>query len=199
MLTIYGMSDSGNCYKPKLLLEQLGTPYEWVEVDSVKGETRTPNFLRRNPNGRVPALEYEPGRYLAESNAILCYLAEGTRFWPAERLQRAFALQWMFFEQYSHEPYVAVARYIRKFLPPDSPRVAEMPRLMERGHQALAVMEQHLNGRRFFVDESYTVADIALYAYTHVAGDGGFDLSRYPSVTAWLRRVELQPGHVPIG
>ncbi|MGZ5098793.1 MAG: glutathione S-transferase family protein [Usitatibacter sp.] len=199
MVTVYGMSDSGNCYKVKLLLEQLGAPYRWVEVDMFSGETRTPEFLKRNPNGRVPLLEYAPGRYLPESDAILFYLAEGTRFWPSERLARAQALQWMFFEQYSHEPYVAVARFIRKCLPADSPRCAELPRLLERGHQALAVMEQHLAGRSYFVEDTYCVADIALYAYTHAAGDGGFDLSRYPSVTAWLRRVEAQPGYVPIG
>jgi glutathione S-transferase len=199
MVTVYGMSDSGNCYKVKLLLEQLGAPYRWVEVDVLNAETRGAEFLARNPNGRVPLLEYEPGRYLPESDAILYYLAEGTRFWPAERLARAQVLQWMFFEQYSHEPCIAVARFIRKFLPADTPRLAEMPRLIERGDQALAVMEQHLAVRRFFVDEAYTVADIALYAYTHAAGDGGFDLSRYPSVTAWLRRVEAQPGYVPIG
>jgi glutathione S-transferase len=199
MVTVYGMSDSGNCYKVKLLLEQLGTPYRWVEVGMMNGETRTPEFLKRNPNGRAPLLEYEPGRYLPESDAILCYLADGTGFWPAERLARAQVLQWMFFEQYSHEPYVAVARFIAKFLPADSPRRAEMPRLLERGNQALAVMEQHLAARRFFVGEVYSVADIALFAYTHAAADGGFDLQRFPAVSAWIARVQEQPGYLPIG
>lgn len=199
MVTVYGMADSGNCYKVKLALEQLGKPYRWVEVDSTKGETRSREFLARNPNGKVPTLQLEEGSYLPESNAILYYLAEGTPLLPADKLGRARALQWMFFEQYSHEPYVAVARYILRYLPPDSPRRAELSRLQERGHQALGVMEQHLATARFFVDDAYTVADISLYAYTHAAADGGFDLGRYPAVSAWLARVKAQPKHVPLG
>jgi glutathione S-transferase len=199
MFTVYGMADSGNCYKVKLALEQLGKPYRWVEVDSTRGETRSKEFLARNPNGKVPTLQLDDGTYLPESNAILYYLAEGTPLLPADKLGRARALQWMFFEQYSHEPYIAVARSILRYQPPESPRRAELPRLQERGNQALAVMEQHLSRNPFFAGTGYSVADIALFAYTHVAADGGFDLERYPAVSAWLARVRAQPKHVPLG
>jgi len=199
MFTAYGNSDSGNCYKIKLALEQLALPYRWVEVDSTTGATRTPEFLARNPNGKVPVLELDDGSFLPESNAILHYLAEGSALLPAERLARARVLQWMFFEQYSHEPYVAVARSIVRYQPADSPRRAELPRLRERGHQALAVMEDHLAHNPFFVGGRYSIADIALYAYTHCAADGGFDLASYPSVREWLGRVRAQPRHVPMG
>ncbi len=147
----------------------------------------------------MPALELEDGTVLAESNAILFYLAEGTPWLPDSRLGRAQALQWMFFEQYSHEPFIAVARYIRHLLPPGHPREAELPRLMERGNAALAVMERHLEERTFFVGERCTIADIALYGYTHVADEGGFFLGSFPAVEAWLQRVAAEPGHVPIG
>lgn len=199
MLTVYGMADSGNCYKVKLALEQLGRPYRWVEVDSTRGGTRTEEFLARNPNGKVPTLGLEDGTFLPESNAILYYLAEGTALLPDDRIARARALQWMFFEQYSHEPNVAVARYILRYLPEGTPRRAELPRLQERGHQALAVMDQHLAKEGYFAAGCYTVADIALYAYTHCAADGGFDLARYPAVSAWIARVNAQPRHVPLG
>ena len=199
MLTIYGMADSGNCYKVKLAAEQLRIPYRWVEVNSAKGETRTPAFLARNANGKVPTLGLEDGTFLPESNAILNYLAEGTPLLPAERLARARVLQWMFFEQYSHEPYIAVARYILRYLPPDTPRRADLPRLHERGYQALGVMEQHLAREPYFAAGRYTIADIALYAYTHCAADGGFDLGRLPAVQRWLDRVRREPGHVPLG
>jgi glutathione S-transferase len=195
-LTVYGMQASGNCYKLKLLLDQLERPYRWVETDSVNGATRTPDFLAKNPNGKVPLLELADGRLLSESNAILCYLADGTRLLPENAWQRAQALQWMFFEQYSHEPYVAVARFVARWLPADHPRQADLPRLRERGHQALAVMEQHLREREFFVDSGYSVADIALYAYTHEAPVGGIMLDDYPSIRAWLARVEAQPRFV---
>jgi glutathione S-transferase len=195
---VYGMSSSGNCYKVRLLLEQLQRPYEWIEIDVRSGATRQPEFLAKNPNGRVPTLEYEPGQYLTESGAILVYLAEGSGFWPQHRLGRAQALQWMFFEQYSHEPYIAVARFICAFLPPDHARRSELPRLHERGDQALAVMEQRLARSRYFVGDAYSIADIALYAYTHAAGDGGFDLQRFPAVRAWLTRVQEQPGFLPM-
>ncbi|MES5815309.1 glutathione S-transferase family protein [Pseudoxanthomonas sp. Soil82] len=198
VITVYGMSMSGNCYKLRLLLEQLGRDYRWIEVDSARGETRTPEFLARNPNGRVPLIELEDGRVLVESNAILCWLAEGTGFVPADAWQRAQALSWMFFEQYSHEPYIAVARFIRGWTPADSPRRAELPRLRERGHQALAVMERHLQSADWFAGAAYGIADIALFAYTHCAGDGGFDLSAYPRIGAWLERVRATPGFVPM-
>jgi glutathione S-transferase len=199
MHTVFGMADSGNCYKVKLALEQLKLPYRWVEVSTAKGETRTQEFLARNPNGQVPTLQLEDGQYLPESGAILCYLAEGTPLLPAQRLERARVLQWMFFEQYSHEPCVAVARAILRYQPPDSPRRAELARLRERGDKALAVMELHLAREPFFAAGRYSVADIALYAYTHCAADGGFELARYPAVVAWLARVRSQPGHVPLG
>ncbi len=194
MITVYGYSVSGNCHKLRLLLEQLGREYRWVEIDSSKGESRTPQYLAKNANGRVPILELEDGRVLAESNAILCYLAEGTPYLPADAWQKAQALSWMFFEQYSHEPYVAVARFIRGWTPADSPRrVAELTRCMERGHQALAVMEKHLVGNAWFTGLEYGIADIALFAYTDVAHHGGFDLKRYPAVGDWLARVRATP------
>jgi len=198
MTTVYGMKSSGNCYKVQLLLEQLAAPYRWIDVDSANGQTRTAEFLAKNANGRVPLLELDDGRRLPESNAILCYLAEGTPLLPHDRWLRAQTLQWLFFEQYSHEPYVAVARFICLWLPADHARRAELPRLLDRGDQALAVMEKHLAGREFFVDSGYGVADIALFAYTHAAADGGFDLSRYPAVGAWLERVRAQPRFVPM-
>jgi glutathione S-transferase len=199
MFTVYGMADSGNCYKVRLALEQLALPYRWAEVDPARGETRTPEFLAMNANGKVPTLQLEDGTFLPESNAILHYLAEGSRLLPAGRVQRARVLQWMFFEQYSHEPCIAVARAIVRYQPPDSPRRAELPRLLERGGQALAVMERHLEHEPFFVDARYSIADIALYAYTHCAADGGFELSAYPAVQSWLERVRSQARHMAMG
>ena len=197
-LRLYDYLDSGNGYKVRLLLTQLATPFELVELDIMKGETRRPEFLEKSPDGRVPVLELADGTCLAESNAILFYLAEGTRFLPASALDRARALQWMFFEQYSHEPNVAVARFIMKHLPADHPRRATLSERQEGGHKALAVMERHLSGQAFLVGEAYSIADIALYAYTHVAGEGGIDLAPYPAVGAWLDRVRSEPDHVPI-
>lgn len=200
--TVYGFSASGNCHKVRLLLEQLGRECHWVEVDSSKGETRTPEFLALNPNGRVPVIALDEGRVLAESNAILYWLAEGTpgsgrAFFAGDAWERAQALGWMFFEQYSHEPYIAVARFIRGWTPLDSPRrAAELPRCLERGHAALAVMEQHLAGNAWFSGKDYGIADIALFAYTDVAGDGGFDLAPYPAIRDWLARVRATPGFV---
>jgi glutathione S-transferase len=198
MFTVYGMSDSGNCYKVRLTLEQLAAPYRWLEVDPTRGETRSAAFLAKNPNGKVPTLELDDGTCLPESNAILNYLAHGTPLLPDGRLERAQVLQWMFFEQYSHEPYIAVARSILRYLPPDSPRRAELPRLHERGHQALSVMERQLAAQPFLAAGRYTIADIALYAYTHRASDGGFELARYPALGAWLARVEDQPRFTPL-
>lgn len=196
MITVYGYSVSGNCHKLRLLLEQLGHEYRWVEVDSSQGQTRTPEYLAKNPNGRVPMLELEDGRILVESNAILYYLAEGTAYLPAQAWQRAQALSWMFFEQYSHEPYIAVARFIRGWMPLDSPRRADLPRLRERGVQALAVMEKFLGSARWFTGAEYGIADIALFAYTDVAHHGGFDLAPFPALRDWLARVRAQPGFV---
>ena len=197
-VTVHGMSTSGNCHKVRLLLEQLGRPYTWIEVDSANGGTRTPGYLAKNPNGKVPMLERGDGAVLVESNAILCWLAEGSTFLPSDAWRRAQALSWLFFEQYSHEPYIAVARFIRGWTPPDSPRRADLARLQERGAQALAVMEKHLEQADWFTGAAYGVADIALFAYTHCADDGGFDLSAYPRITDWLARVCATPGFVPM-
>jgi glutathione S-transferase len=196
MFRVYGMSASGNCHKVRMVLEALGLPYEWTEIDTAHGQTRTSDFLAMNPNGKVPVLEIEPGVCLPESNAILCYLADDTPLLPGDRLQRARVLQWLFFEQYSHEPYIAVARYLRRFHPDPASQRALAESKRDGGYRALAVMEGHLAGEAFFAAGRYTIADIALYAYTHVAGEGGFDLARFPAVTAWLARVEAQPRYV---
>ena len=190
--------DSGNGYKVRLLLAQLGQRYDWTDLDLDAGASRRPEFLKRNPNGRIPTLELDDGTNLAESNAILWYLAEGSAYVPGDRLGRAQVLQWMFFEQYSHEPYVATPRYIVKHLPNNHPRHAELPDRIAKGRAALAVMDEHLKTRRFFVAERYTIADIALYAYTHVAHEGGHDLGAYSNVRAWLERVAGERGHVGI-
>jgi glutathione S-transferase len=198
MPTLHDYLDSGNGYKIRLLFALLQQPYKHVELDILKGETRTPQFLAKNHNGRIPTLELDDGTCLAESNAIMWYLAEGTPYVPSDRLGRAQALQWMFFEQYSHEPYVATSRFIVRHLPPSSPRHAELTDRRARGRDALAVMDRHLSSRSFFVNERYSIADIALYAYTHVAPEGGFDLSPYPSVLAWMGRIASQPRHILI-
>jgi glutathione S-transferase len=193
MLRVYGTSNSGNCHKVRMTLDALARPYAWTETDSVGGGTRTPEFLAMNPNGKVPVLEIEPGTYLPESNAILWYLADGTPLLPSDALQRAQVLQWLFFEQYSHEPYIAVARFLRKFHPDPESQRALAESKMNGGYRALAVMEGRLAQEPFFVGGRYSIADIALYAYTHVADDGGFDLGRFPAVRAWLDRVRAQP------
>jgi glutathione S-transferase len=199
MIKIYGMTGSGNCYKPRLLLAKLGKPFEHIEVSSQNGGTRSPEYLAKNPNGMVPLLELPDGRLLAESNAMLLHLAEGTRLLPADSYERGLAYQWLFFEQYSHEPYIAVRRALMVF--PERAKDATPERLastLERGNKALGVMDKHLAGDAFFAGNAMSVADIALYAYTHVAGEGGFDLTAYPAVSAWLDRVRNDPGHVPI-
>jgi len=197
-MRLYDFLESGNGYKVRLLLTLLGIPFERVELDIVTGATRTPEFLRKNPNGRIPLLELDDGRLLAESNAILFYLADGTEYVPDERFERAQVLQWMFFEQYSHEPNVATVRFWMHHLALTPERRAAIEDKRRLGHAALAVMEGHLVERTFFVAERYSIADVALYAYTHVAGEGGFDLEAYPAVRAWLARVAARPGHVPI-
>ena len=197
-MILYDYLDSGNGYKIRLLLAQLDRRYRWVEVDILSGATRTAGFLAKNPNGRIPTLELDDGTCLAESNAILWYLADGSPYLPAGKLERAQVLQWMFFEQYSHEPYVATPRFILKHLPQDSPRRAELPKRLEQGRAALTVMEKHLAGRQFFVGEHYSIADIALYAYTHVAHEAQLELAPYPSVRSWLARVASQPAYLPL-
>lgn len=197
MLRLYDYWESGNCYKVRLLLAQLGMPFEKVSLDILKGDTRTPEFLAKNPNGRVPIVEWPDGRALAESNAILWHLAEGSAFLPAGAWDRAQALQWMFFEQYSHEPYIAVVRFWHFANLVEQNRAA-LPEKMERGYKALGVMERHLESRPYFAGDRYSIADIALYAYTHVANEGGFDLAGFPAVREWLARVREQPRHVEL-
>jgi glutathione S-transferase len=198
MLKVYGDLTSGNCYKVKLLMALLAIDHEWVPVSALAGETRDPAFLAKNPAGKIPLLEIEQDLYLPESNAILWYLAEGTTFVPEDRLQRAHMLQWMFFEQYSHEPYIAVSRFIIKFQQAAATEAERLVGLKVKGEAALSVMEQHLNGRDFFVGGQPSLADITLYAYTHVAHEGGFDLAPYPAIQGWITRVAALPGYVPM-
>ena len=198
MLRLYDSLPSGNGYKVRLLLHQLGVAYERIDLDIDKGETRTDAFLAINPNGRVPAICFSDGRVLCESNAILHYFAVGTPFFSDDRFERAQILQWMFFEQYSHEPNVAVARFMLQHLAADDPRMAQLGEKQEKGYAALKVMEQHLQGRDFFVGDRYSIADIALYAYSHVAAEGGFDLDGFSEIRAWLGRVRDQPSHITI-
>ncbi|MEP9352622.1 glutathione S-transferase family protein [Xanthobacter sp. KR7-65] len=196
MVTLYSTQSSGNSYKVRLMLAKLARPFRLVEVDIFAGENRTPDFLARNLEGRVPLLEVD-GRFLAESNAILFYLADGTRFLPDESFARAETLRWMFFEQNSHEPGIAAARFwLRQVRGGRELRTHDVDRWMEEGYAALSVMERHLASRRFFVGESLTIADIALFAHTHVAEEGDFSLADFPAVRDWLARVASQPGHV---
>lgn len=198
MLRLYDNKESRNGYKVVLLLNQLGTEFQRVEVDIFKGESRTPEFLAKNPAGKIPALELEDGTVLAESGAILWYLAEGTAFLPGDPVGRAEVMRWICFEQNAHETSVAEARFI--LCHPELAQGRDGAILAEkqtRGNAALALMDQHLGTRDFFAAGRYTIADLALYGYTHVAADGGFDLSQYPAVGAWLDRVAAQPGYVP--
>ena len=198
MMRLYDDPISGNGYKVRLVLTRLGIPFEYLALDIMKSETRTPAFLAINPNGRIPALRLDDGTVLSESNAICWYLAEGTKLAPHDRLARARTLQWMFFEQYEHEPNIAVARFWKHLPKMDERQTRELPERMRRGHLTLGVMEKHLTGRQFFVGETCGLADIALYAYTHVAEEGGFDLAPYPAIRAWLARVAAQPNHIAI-
>ncbi|MGQ7814736.1 glutathione S-transferase family protein [Metapseudomonas furukawaii] len=196
MYTVHGDYKSGNCYKVKLILNLLGLPYQWVPVDILKGETQSPEFLEKNPNGKIPVLELEDGTTLWESNAILNFLAEGSDLLPSEPRLRTQVLQWQFFEQYSHEPYVAVARFIQLYQGMPEERLEEYKVCQVRGHKALRVMEKQLERTPYLVGDQYSIADVALYAYTHVAHEGGFDLSAYPSILAWMERVASHPRHV---
>ncbi|GAB4369497.1 MAG: glutathione S-transferase family protein [Kiloniellaceae bacterium] len=197
MLTLYDDPDSGNGYKVQLLLALLDVPHELVEVNAIQGETRKAPFLAKNPNGRIPLLELEDGTFLPESNAILFYLAEGTRYLPDDRLGRARALQWMFFEQYSHEPYIAVLRFWKRHTaktPANEPQWADREK---KGYDALGVMEKTLQGQDWLLGAAPSIADISLYAYTHVADQGGFDLARFPALQAWIARFPGLPGYKP--
>ncbi|MGE0847456.1 MAG: glutathione S-transferase family protein [Flavobacteriaceae bacterium] len=199
MYTLYSSRESGNSYKPRLIMALLGIPYRAVEVSPLDGTTRKPDFLARNPNGKVPVLEFEDGRFLAESNAMLVYLSENSPFFPKERYKRGKVMEWLFFEQYSHEPNIAVRQALSIY--PERRHQAtpeRMQQLLEGGNRALAVMEQRLTHHPYLVGDRYTIADIALYAYTHQADQGGFDLGRYPAIRQWLSRVSTNPDHVAI-
>lgn len=213
MYKLYDYQPSGNGYKVRLLLTQLGIPFEYIETDITKQETRTPDFLEKNPNGRIPVLEIEPGVFLSESNAILIYLSQGTAFLPnlgqasaeSDRLEYARVMQWLFFEQYSHEPYIATSRF---WLTHGMAEQYQKELLVKQqpGYAALSVMEKRLATHSFLVGDSlrdgkadrYTIADIALYAYTHVADEGGFSLEKFPGIRAWIERVQAQPNHIKI-
>jgi glutathione S-transferase len=198
-MTLYSMQLSGNSYKVRLLLARLGISYRLVEVDILKGETRTPDFLAKNPDGHVPLLELDDGRRLAESNAILVYLAEGTQFLPEDRFLRAEVLRWMFFEQHSHEPALAAARWWLTLVRGGRElKTHDIDQWMEQGYQALALMQRHLARNHYFVGGRTSVADLALFAHTHVAPEGDFDLTGFPAVTDWLARIASEPGHLAI-
>jgi glutathione S-transferase len=196
MMKLYDCSCSANGYKVRLLLSQLERPYQLVEVDIFAGESKTEGYLAMNADGRIPLLEVEPGRYLPESNAILCYLADGTRFFSGDPFERALILHWLFFEQNRIEPVLGTARYWRL-----TGRAASRGQAVEikqaQGAEALAVMNRHLRDRAFFVGERYTIADLALYAYSHLAPEAGVELRLFPALRAWMDRVRAQPGQVP--
>ncbi len=195
---LYDSTPSGNSYKVRLILAQLGVSYQRTEIDVVSSEPRPAEFLAANPTGRVPFLELDDGRTLAESNAILWFLGDGTSMLPDDAYLRAQVLQWLFFEQNLHEPNISVVRYIVALAgnPPHLKPIVDFR--TKKGNQALEVMNTYLETHKFFVDERYTIADIALYAYTHIAPEGGFDLAAYGAVCRWLERVGKQPGHVPM-
>ena len=197
-LTVYGDSRSGNCYKIRLLCAEMGIEYDWKEVDILAGDTRTPQFLEMNPNGKIPTLALPDGRFLSESNAILFYLAEGSKFFAGDTYARAEILQWMNFEQYSHEPNIATSRFIIKYLgnPPDRQQSLEEKKVA--GYRALDIMEQQLGKSSFITGRRYNIADIALYAYTHVADEGGFELQNYPAIRTWMKRIAQRPSYVPM-
>ncbi len=195
-MKIYGDILSGNCYKIKLLTSLLDIEHQWISIESLSGETKSAEFLQKNPNGQIPLLELDDGRYLSESNAILNFLAEGSELIPKDRYQRALVLQWQFFEQYSHEPYIAVARFIAKYLGLPEDRRAEYESLQPGGHKALKVMQQQLQKTPYLVSDQLSIADISLYGYTHVADEGGFDLAAYPEINDWITRIKNHPRYI---
>jgi glutathione S-transferase len=197
MYKLYNFQRSGNCYKIRLLLTQLGIPFELVQVNILNKESRTQDFLGKNPNGRVPVLQ-QGEKYLPESNAILWYLAQNTNFLPKDKFEQAQVLQWMFFEQYSHEPNIATVRYWISILRAEAKFLYQIEQKRKAGYAALDVMETHLSSHSYFVGEKYSIADIALYAYTHVAHEGDFNLSKYKNIKKWFKSVELQPNHVTL-
>ncbi len=198
MFTIYGDSRSGNCHKVKLLCTLCDIPFLWQEIDVLSGETRHADFLAKNPNGRLPCLTYADGRTLWESNAILYRLAHATAYWPEDIDRQARVLQWMFFEQYSHEPYIAVCRFIKQIENTLMHRGDEYRQKYEQGLAALHIMEHHLATHNFFVGDKPSIADISLFAYTHVAHEGGFSLESYPHIEHWIARLTRDYGFIPM-
>jgi len=195
-MKIYGDIQSGNCYKIKLLASILGIDHVWVEVDILAKETQGEAFLKKNPNGKIPLLELDDGRCVSESNAILNYLAAGTELSSTDVYKKAKILQWQFFEQYSHEPYIAVARFISKYLGLPEDRREEYKSKQEGGHKALKVMEDQLSTTAYLAGDTLSIADISLYGYTHVANEGGFDLSKYPAIQQWINRIQAHPNYM---
>ena len=197
-MKIYGDTQSGNCYKVQLVCQLLNIDHQWIDVDILAGDTKSDDFLKKNPNGKIPLLELNSGETLSESNAIINYLAFGSDLYPNDRLAQARVLQWQFFEQYSHEPFIAVARFINKYLGLPADKADEYAAKQTRGHKALQVMEQQLAETPFLAGEKVTTADISLYAYTHVADEGGFELEAYPAIRAWLDRFAALPNFRPM-
>ena len=198
MYRLYDFLPSGNGYKVRLLLNALDLPYDLTEIDILKGESRTEDFLKLNANGRIPLLQLDNGECLAESNAILMYLAEDTSLLPEDRLDKARVLQWLFFEQYNHEPNIAVVRFWMTHGGPTEEQKAQLPAKMAGGYAALDVMEKRLADHAWLAGDAFTVADIALYAYTHVAHEGGFDLEKYPAIRSWMEEIAQRDRHVLI-
>ncbi|WP_088329406.1 glutathione S-transferase family protein [Lacimicrobium sp. SS2-24] len=198
-MKIYGDSQSGNCYKIQLLCSLLDIEHQWIAVNILAGDTGKADFLEKNPNGKIPLLELVDGRYVSESNAILNYLAYGSELLPTEPFLLAKVQQWQFFEQYSHEPYIAVARFIARYLGLPEERKEEYRAKQAGGHKALAVMEQQLSTTPYLTGNDLTTADISLYGYTHVAQEGGFELQRYPAIGDWLQRISALPGYIDMG
>ena len=197
-MKIYGDTQSGNCYKVQLICQLLNIDHQWIDVDILAGDTKSDDFLKKNPNGKIPLLELDSGETLSESNAIINYLAFGSDLYPNDRLAQARVLQWQFFEQYSHEPFIAVARFINKYLGLPADKADEYAAKQTGGHKALQVMEQQLAETPFLAGEKVTTAAISLYAYTHVADEGGFELEAYPAIRAWLDRFAALPNFRPM-
>ncbi|MCC3569169.1 MULTISPECIES: glutathione S-transferase family protein [unclassified Microcoleus] len=197
MFKLYEYSPSGNCYKVRLLLTQLNIPFDRTEINILQKESRTPEFLVKNPNGRIPVLEIVPGKFLFESNAIMFYLSEETEFFPSDKFERAQVMQWLFFEQYSHEPFIATSRFWYLTGKAEEYQAA-LQQKQAPGYAALGVMEQHLEKNKFFVGDRYSIADIGLFAYTHVAAEGGFDLTGFPAIQTWIERIKNQPRYISI-
>ena len=196
MIKIYGDIYSGNCYKLKLLCSLLSISHEWIAIDILKGETRSEAFLELNPNGQIPVCITDDGELLTESNAILYYLAQGSQFWPTDKLLQTRVLQWQYFEQYTHEPTIAIARFIKRYLGMPEDRKDEYETKLKAGYRAMSLMEKRLHEADFLVGEQCSIADISLFAYTHVAEEGGFDLSAFDSIQTWIARIQSLPGHL---